>query len=66
MAPSESSGRVGQDARVTTGADRASLQSTRRPARSDPYGDKSWNNHLNPAAFAQPAFGTFGNATRNG
>jgi hypothetical protein len=26
----------------------------------NPYGDKSLNNYLNPAAFALPAFGTFG------
>jgi hypothetical protein len=28
---------------------------------SDPYGDKSVNNYLNPAAFAMPALGALGN-----
>jgi hypothetical protein len=31
----------------------------------DPYGDKSLNNYLDPAAFASPAIGTLGNQRRN-
>jgi hypothetical protein len=31
----------------------------------NPYGDKSIGNYLNPAAFAQPALGTFGDHERN-
>jgi hypothetical protein len=31
----------------------------------DPYGDKTFNNYLNPAAFTQPAPGTLGTETRN-
>jgi len=32
----------------------------------DPYGDKSYRNYLNRAAFAEPALGTLGNLQRNG
>jgi hypothetical protein len=31
----------------------------------NPYGDKSVNNYLNPAAFALPAMGTIGNMAAN-
>ena len=60
----------GRTLNITTGADRALTGNPgqQRPNQvlDDPYGEKSWNNYLNPAAFAQPALGTFGNATRNG
>jgi len=60
----------GRTLNITTGADRslAGNPGQQRPNQvlDNPYGDKSWNNYLNPAAFAQPAFGTFGDATRNG
>ena len=32
--------------------------------QQDPYGGKSVNNYLSPAAFALPAFGTLGNSGR--
>jgi hypothetical protein len=32
---------------------------------TNPYGDKSIKNYVNPAAFAAPALGTFGNAGRS-
>jgi len=32
----------------------------------NPYGDKSYTNYLNRAAFAEPALGTLGNLERNG
>jgi hypothetical protein len=61
----------GRALNITTGSDRALVGNPgqQRPNQilDDPYGDtSSWNNYLNPAAFAQPALGTFGNATRNG
>src|SRR4029078_4528288 len=55
---------------VTTGTDRAlsGIQTTtQRPKQvlDNPYGDETVNNWLNPAAFAQPALGTYGNSVRN-
>jgi hypothetical protein len=55
---------------VTTGTDRAlsGIQTTtQRPNQvlGNPYGDGTINNWLNPAAFAQPALGTYGNSVRN-
>lgn len=49
---------------VLSGLDRAlSGVTTQRPDQvlANVYGDKSLNNYLNPAAFAQPALGTYGN-----
>ena len=55
---------------VITGTDRAlsGIQATTQRANQvldNPYGDKTINNWLNPAAFAQPALGTYGNSVRN-
>jgi hypothetical protein len=56
--------------RVTTGIDRSldGLQPTaQRPNQilDNVYGNKTINNWLNPAAFAQPALGTHGNSRYN-
>jgi hypothetical protein len=64
------SARSGSWLTVTTGRD-VSLNGQRfqeqrvNQALDNPYGDKTLNNYLNPAAFAQPAPGTFGNEVRN-
>ena len=55
---------------VTSGLDRAfngqNGQRASSVAGQDPYGDRSsTSNYLNPAAFAQPAPGTFGDTKRN-
>ena len=54
---------------ITTGTDRALTGNTGvqrvNQVLDDPYGAKTVDNWLNPAAFAQPAFGTFGNSGRN-
>jgi len=52
---------------TVTGDPARNGQTVQRPDRAlaNPYGDKSWNNYLNPAAFAQPALGAFGNLPRN-
>jgi hypothetical protein len=52
---------------TVTGDPARTAQAGQRPNRvlDDPYGDKSLNNYLNPAAFAQPALGTYGDLPRN-
>jgi hypothetical protein len=52
---------------TVTGDPARTGQTVQRPNRllDNPYGDKSWNNYLNPAAFGQPAVGTYGNLPRN-
>jgi hypothetical protein len=50
---------------VTTNQDRAltGIAAQRvNQLMANPYGNKSFNNYLNPAAFALPALGTLGNA----
>jgi len=56
---------------ITTGADRAlsGIQATTQRANQvsdEPYGNGTRDQWLNPAAFAQPALGTYGNSERNG
>jgi hypothetical protein len=59
----------GRPLTVTTGLDRAltGAPGVQRPNQilDDPYGERTWSNWLNPAAFAQPALGTFGSSGRN-
>jgi hypothetical protein len=62
------SARSGQPVNVIAGQDRSfsGIQNQRvDQVLSNPYGDKTLNNWLNPAAFAQPALGTLGNFRRN-
>ncbi len=64
------SARAGSWLTVTTGRD-VSLNGQRfqeqrvNQAIDNPYGSKTLTNYLNPAAFAQPVSGTFGNLVRN-
>ncbi|PYR30380.1 MAG: hypothetical protein DMF92_08800 [Acidobacteria bacterium] len=58
----------GQPVNVIAGQDRAftGIQNQRvNQVLDNPYGDKTLNNWLNPAAFAQPPPGTLGNFRRN-
>ena len=55
---------------VSSGIDRAlsGIQAGTQRANQvgdNPYGAKTIDNWLNPAAFAQPALGTYGNSVRN-
>jgi hypothetical protein len=62
------SARSGQPINVIAGQDRAftGIQNQRvDQVLANPYGDKTLNNWLNPAAFAQPALGTLGTFRRN-
>jgi len=52
---------------VTTDPARTGIGGQRADQVLDnPYGSKTLNNYLNPAAFASPAIGTLGNQKRNG
>ena len=59
----------GSRLQVGTGTDRALTgnQGLQRANQvlDDPYGDRTLNQWLNPAAFALPALGTYGNSGRN-
>ncbi len=60
---------TGRPLTVNTGVDRAltGAPNVQRAdqVNDDPYGNKTVNNWLNPAAFAQPALGGFGSSGRN-
>ena len=59
----------GERLNITTGVDRALTGNAgrQRPNQvlDDPYGARTLANWFNPAAFAQPALGTYGTAGRN-
>ncbi|NOT27368.1 MAG: carboxypeptidase regulatory-like domain-containing protein [Acidobacteria bacterium] len=60
----------GQPLTVTTGSDRAlsGMQASNQRATQvgdNPYGNGSLTNWFSPAAFAQPALGTYGTSVRN-
>jgi Carboxypeptidase regulatory-like domain/TonB dependent receptor-like, beta-barrel len=60
----------GNALRIVTGIDRSLDGLTTATQRVDQvldnvYGDKTLNNWFNPAAFAQPAIGTYGNSGNN-
>jgi len=62
------SARSGSPLNIIAGQDRAlsGIQRQRvNQVLDNPYGDKTLNTWLNPAAFAQPALGTLGNFRRN-